>query len=70
MVRTCGEKRSSRIKAVQLDSLRGLFGIRIKDRMTNAQATEMCGVTNRVNERIDGSLFQWFSHIESGGLIL
>ena len=47
-----------------------VFGIRIKDRMTNAQATEMCGVTNRVNERIDGSLFQWFSHIESGGLIL
>ena len=47
------EKERSRIRAVQMDNLRGLLGIRRMDRIPNVRIREMCGVKKWVDERID-----------------
>ena len=39
------EKERSRIKAVQMDTLRGLLGIRRMDRVPNTRIRKLCGVT-------------------------
>ena len=39
----------SRIRAAQIDNLRGLLGIRRMDRVLNAQIKELCGVMKGVN---------------------
>ena len=49
----CMEKEKSRIKAVQMDNLRGLLGIRRMDRIPNAPIRELCGVMKGLDERID-----------------
>ena len=38
------EKERSRVRAVQMDSLRRLLGIRRMDRISNARIRELCGV--------------------------
>ena len=38
------EMERSRVRAVQLDNLRGLLGIRRMDRILNARKKELCGV--------------------------
>ena len=48
----------SRIRAVQMDNLKGLLGIMIR---------ELCGVMKRVDKRIDESILWWFSHVERIG---
>ena len=47
------EKKRSRIRAVQMDNLRGLLGIRRMDRVPNARIRELCEVTKMVDKRID-----------------
>ena len=37
------EKERSRVRAVQMDNLRGLLGIRRMDRFPNARIRELCG---------------------------
>ena len=39
----------SRIRAVQVDNLRGLLGIRRMDKVPNARIRELCGVTKGVD---------------------
>ena len=51
------EKERSRVRAVQMDNLRGLLGIRRMDGIPNARIREMCGVTKGVREKIDESVF-------------
>ena len=46
-------KELSRIRAVQMDNLRGLLGIRRMAEVLNAFIKELCGVTKGVDERID-----------------
>ena len=46
------EKERFRFKAVQMDNLRELLGIRM-DRVLNARITELCGVRKGPDERID-----------------
>ena len=58
------EKEKSRIRAVQMDNLRGLLDIRRKDRVPNAWIRELCGVTKRVDERVDEDVLRWFGHME------
>ena len=58
------EKERSRIRAVQMDNLRGLLCIRGIDRVPNAQIRKFCGVTKGVDERIDEGLLWWFGHVE------
>ena len=43
------EKERSRIWAVQMDSIRGLLGIRRMDKVPNARIRQLCGVTKGVD---------------------
>ena len=47
------EKEIYRIRAVQMDNLIGLLGIRSMDRVLNARIRRLCGVTKWVDGRID-----------------
>ena len=58
------EKERSRIRVVQMDSLRKLLGIRRMDRVHNARIRELCGVTKGVDERIDEIVLWWFGHMK------
>ena len=58
------EKERSRVRAAQLDNLRGSVGIRRMDRVPNAQIKEFCVVTKGVDERIDEGVLRWFCHVE------
>ena len=58
------EKERSRVKAVQMDNLRGLLSIRRMDRVPNEQIRELCGLKKGLDERIDEGVLRWFSHME------
>ena len=47
------EKESSRIKAVQMDNLRSLLGIRRMDKVPKVQIRQLCGVMKGVDEKND-----------------
>ena len=47
------EKERSRIRAVEMDNIRGLLGIRRMNKFPNARIRQLCGVTKCVNEKID-----------------
>ena len=53
-----------RIRALQMDNLRSLLGLRKMDRVPNAWMRELCGVMNEVDERIDDGVLRWFGHEE------
>ena len=53
-----------RIRAVQMDNLRGLLGIRRMDRVPNAGIRNLCGMMKGVDKRIDEGILQWFGHVE------
>ena len=48
------EKERSRIRAVQMDNLRGFLGIKTMDRVPNVWIRGLCG-----DERIDESMLRW-----------
>ena len=52
------EKDRSKIRAVLMDNIRGLLGIRRRDRIPNALVIELCGVAKWVDE----IAFDWFCH--------
>ena len=55
----------SRIRAVQMNNLRSLLGIRRIYTMPNARVRELCGVTKGVDEKIDGRVVLcWVSSSE------
>ena len=54
----------SRIRAEQMDNLRGLLGIRRMDRVLNARIRELCGVMKGVDKRIGEGVLWWFGHVE------
>ena len=43
------EEERSRIRAVQMDKIRSLLGIRRMDRVPNARIRELCGMAKGVN---------------------
>ena len=51
------KKERSRIRAVQMNNLRGLLGIRRMDSVPNARIRELCGVTKAVDENRSMKLF-------------
>ena len=53
-----------RVRAVQMDNLRGLLGIMRMDRVPNARIRELCGVKKGLDERIDEGVFRWFDNVE------
>ena len=58
------EKERFRIRAVQMDKLRGLLGIRNMDRFPNARIRELCGMAKWLDETIDEGALRWFGHVE------
>ena len=57
------KKERCTIRAVQMDNLRGLLGVRrIESRI--AWIREFCGVMKGVGERIDEGVLRWFGHME------
>ena len=54
----------SRVRAVQMDNLRGLLGIRRMDRVLNACIRELWEVKKGLDERIDEGVLRWFGHVE------
>ena len=58
---TCKEKERSRIRAVHMDTLRGLLDIRTMNKVPNARIRQWCGVTKGVDEKIK-RLLKLFSH--------
>ena len=58
------EKKRPRIRAAQMDNLRGLLGIKRMNRVSNARIRELCGVTNGVDEMIDEGVLRWFGQVE------
>ena len=64
VMRMIWKEERSRIRAVQMDNLRGLLGIRRMDKVLNAGIRQLRGVMKRVNERIDEGIFGWFGHVE------
>ena len=58
------EKERSRIRAVQMDNLRGLLGIRRMERIPNAWIRGFCGVKKGLDERIDEGVLRWFGHVK------
>ena len=59
-----GEKERLRIRAVQMDNLRGFLGIKRMDKVPNARIRQLCGVTKSLDEKIDEGVLPWFSHVE------
>ena len=60
----CREKERCRIRNVQVDSLRGLLGIRKMDKIPNAWTRQLCEVTKGGDEMIDERVLRWFGHVE------
>ena len=58
------ERERSREKAVQVDNLRGLLGIRRMDRVPSPWKNELCGVAKGKDERVDEGVLQWFGFVE------
>ena len=54
----------SRIRAVQMDNLRGLLGIRRMNRVLNARIRELYEVKKGLDEKIDEGVLQWFGDLE------
>ena len=59
-----GSETRSWIRAVQMDNLRGLLGIRRMDEVPNARIRQLCGMTKGVDQKIDEGVLQWFGHVE------
>ena len=57
------EKERSRVRAVQMDNLRGMLGISM-NRIPNARIRELCRAKKGQDERIDEGVLQWFGHVE------
>ena len=58
------KKERSRVRAVQMDNLRGLRGIRRMYMVPNARIRELCGVRKGLDGRIDEGVLRWFGHVE------
>ena len=58
------EKERSRIRAAQMNDLRGLAGIRGMDRVPNAQIRELCGMKMGLDEGIDEGVLRWFAYVK------
>ena len=54
----------ARVRAIQMDNLRGTHGIRKMDRVPNARVRELCRVKKGLDERTDKGVLRWFDHVE------
>ena len=59
------EKERYRVRAAQMDTLRGLLGFRRMDRVPNERIRELYGVKKGLDEKIDEGILRWFGHVEN-----
>ena len=52
------EKERSKVRAVQMDNLRELLGIRRMDRVPNARIRELCRVRNGLDDMIEEGMWR------------
>ena len=57
------ENERSRVRAAQMNNLRGLLGIRRMNKVSNTRIRNLCRVTKWVDERIDEGVLRWFGHV-------
>ena len=57
-------KERFRIRTVEMDNLRVLLGIMRMNKVPNARIRELCGVTKRLDERMDEGVFRCFGYVE------
>ena len=57
------EKERSRIRAVRMDNLRGLLGVRRMNRVPDAWIRELCGVMKGMDDSTDEGVPRWFGHV-------
>ena len=62
-----GKKETARIRAAQMDNVRGVLGIKRTDRVQNEWIRELCRVRKGWNVGIDESVLRWLGHIERMG---
>ena len=58
------DEKRSRIRAVQIDIIRSLLGIRRNDRVPNERIREMCRMAKGGDERVEEDVLHWFSRVE------
>ena len=58
------EEGRSRIRAVQMDKIRSLLGIKRMDRVPNPRIRELCGVAKGVDESIEEDVLYRFNYVE------
>ena len=58
------ENDRSRIWTVQINNLRGLLGIRRRDKVPNARIRQLCRVAKGVDENIYEGILRCFGHME------
>ena len=63
-----GEERS-RIRVIQMDSLRDLLGIRRMNKVPNAWIRQLCRVTKSADKKIDKGVLRWFGEWKMTGLV-
>merc|ERR1712002_507535 len=56
-----------RMKAVEMNCLRNICGLRRIDRVRNVHIRRICGKNVSVSERIDQGILRWFGHVERMG---
>ena len=54
------------MRAVHLENVRGLLGIRKMDRIPNARIRDLCRVRKDLDERIDEGVLRWFGEDGEG----
>ena len=58
------DRKTWKSRVLQMDSLRGLLGIRRMDRIPNGWIRELFKVTKGVDERTDEGVLRWLGHVE------
>ena len=58
------EEERYRVRAIQMDYLRGLLGIKRMECVPNARVRKLCGVRKGLDERINEGILRWFGHME------
>ena len=61
---TMHEGYKSRVRAVEMSYLRGVCGVTWRDRLTNEEVKERCGVNVDVLEKVKRNTLRWFGHVE------
>ena len=61
------EREKSRVRAVEMDMLRGVCGVRRIDWVRNEVVRERCGVQKSVDQRVEESVLRWYGHVARMG---